>query len=737
MNYVGLATKQYGEGRICLVSDRISGENTKHGVNSISFWRKLLEWTSQKKAKEIINICLIDNSYYKPKLYLNELYQSQVSTKTYLDIVAQGLNKYDIVYISGLTSYVSEEVKQEIEKYVNSGGGLLIENPNIEGVINILELIDSINVSSINPPNQTFAYWTIDGKSHYSYYSKVKINFYSQMLDSEFDSSWIILMSSIETEEESTIGSEIESDKSLGAEFGISFISSMQKGLVILGEEVFIESSSSSSIDSSSSSSSSGVYDWNFCENIIAYWKMNDNNDSPVLFDETGSLYHIAKLYDGTNTTKTLNKSISGRVNRAISFNGATNYAKTFQNASLNISDDIEDKPLSISLWAYPVQNKEAFLLYKKGAWGLYLKDKKIFFRLYNGASYAEFYTDAIMEINRWNNITIAYNPNLQMVVGEVSVGSTRIGPIPSQFCYIYLNGTRYTTYHSNVGAYTYSSNNLSYFFIGNKENSLYFNGLLDNIFIVDKVLNGIEVEMLYNENNGTEDCLGLKLFNSSSSSSSSSIDSSSSSSSLEYSSSSSSSSLEYSSSSSSSSLEYSSSSSSVEYSSSSSSVGYSSSSSSLGYSSSSSSSLDINIRAGLVDIGWENIDASPDYDYDDHYQTVSDINGTKLIKLQPESVDLIGLETYRIIALGATTIRVVSSYGDNITTDDFYIYKNGILEDSFSLGPGSPNVTTDISVVRNDEIQLRLVSSVGGVDIYQYELESDFRVRAKVTNIE
>ena len=68
-----------------------------------------------------------------------------------------------------------------------------------------------------------------------------------------------------------------------------------------------------------------------------------------------------------------------------------------------------------------------------------------------------------------------------------------------------------------------------------------YFDGLIDNVLLVTKIVNSIEMEGMWNVGRGTENCVAILAFTSSSESSSSSIDSSSSSS-LGYSESSSSS---------------------------------------------------------------------------------------------------------------------------------------------------------------------------------------------------
>jgi hypothetical protein len=244
MSNVALATRTYGDGRICIIADRISGYRTYHGLNSISFWRTLLEWVGQRLNKEILTVALLDNADYNPSYILSEIYQVKVFNVSLQDISTKDISKYDVLYVSGLPESVSIESKTKIQQYVASGGGLIIESPNRGNEnINVLASIDSIYVLSHEKPLQINSYWTKNGMSHYIHDSDVKISFLSTIERSSFNSNWNILMSDVPVSEASISlnQADLETDSKGGAEFGISFVSAMDKGICFIddvGEEV-------------------------------------------------------------------------------------------------------------------------------------------------------------------------------------------------------------------------------------------------------------------------------------------------------------------------------------------------------------------------------------------------------------------------------------------------------------------------------------------------------------------
>jgi hypothetical protein len=240
-NYAALIVRQYGEGRIAVITDRISGFKTCHGANPVTFWRQMLEWTAQRFQKEPLNIALVDNSNQKALSALRELHQIQVTPLTLQDVSKKDISSYHLIYISGLSDEVSIDVYERIESYIESGGGLFIENPNRGGEnINILTSIDNVYVESTDKPLQNEAFWTTAGIDHYMYYPTAKVGFFSTLNTSSLGGEWSILMSDIETTSvvsDSTITTEITTDSQVGAEFGMSYVSSMAKGIVTIEDE--------------------------------------------------------------------------------------------------------------------------------------------------------------------------------------------------------------------------------------------------------------------------------------------------------------------------------------------------------------------------------------------------------------------------------------------------------------------------------------------------------------------
>jgi len=263
ITYISLAVREYGEGRICISTDRMGGFWTAHGLNEKSMWRNVLEWTGKKFPTENINIAVIESYDIETLSYISNLSPTSYK-KIDLQYISNGdLSKFDVLYFIGLPSLVSNDALSKIETYVREGGGILIENPNRGGEnINILTSIENIYCSSSNRPIMSSAFWTETGTSHYIYSSGAKTYFYTTLELSAFSEDWDLLMSSAEVIQSSFRNPEsetvIETFAHASSEFGIGYVCGFSKGVVIL-EEWPIESSSSSSsssLDSSSSSSS-------------------------------------------------------------------------------------------------------------------------------------------------------------------------------------------------------------------------------------------------------------------------------------------------------------------------------------------------------------------------------------------------------------------------------------------------------------------------------------------------
>jgi hypothetical protein len=499
-----------------------------------------------------------------------ENYVSSLSNVTFKEITIEyierfGGDEFDVIYLIGLPSDYPSGMPDILESYVAEGGGLIFESPNIQGEIELLSSIDSITVSSASRSTYDLAYWTRSGVGSEIYASDFQSSFMVTIGEVDVPSSWSILLSGVET---STLPENTEAelsqynyDRDAIQEFGISYIVGMKDGLITL-EPGEISSSSS---NSSSSSSTMMETEWDFCDEIYAYWKLNENNSNSFVWDSSGDFNQLGTFKGGGSDIFTSSKSVSGKVNNAIYFKKSEqNTIEVVAGTKLNFTDGSTDEPFSVAFWLYPLSlSGTQTIISKNSTWKINLSSNKIQMILVDGANTRVVEATSSISVNQWSFIVCTYDgSNIKIYLNTADVSGTQ----------------------SDTG-YSAMSDSSTPLTLGSDASTNWLDALLDNIIVINKVVHAYEIQGMYNRGNGTEDCLNIIAFTSSSDSSSSSIDSSSSSSSEGFSSSSS---EGYSSSSSSSSGGFSSSSSSSSGGFSSSS---SSSSSSEDYSSSSSQS--------------------------------------------------------------------------------------------------------------------------------------------------
>lgn len=242
ITYISLAVREYGEGRICISTDRMGGDLTSHGTNEKAMWRKVLEWTGKSFPSENINVGVIESYSVESLTYINDLVPASYE-KIDLQFISQSdlteLEKFDLLYFIGLPDLVATEALENIKSYVKNGGGILVENPNRGGeYINVLSGIDNIFCSSMNRPLFSSAYWTVSGESHYIYESKAKTYFYTTLELDAFSSDWNLLMTSAEVIKPKTPvpPSDNFSYSNSSSEIGIGYTCGFKNGIVVLEE---------------------------------------------------------------------------------------------------------------------------------------------------------------------------------------------------------------------------------------------------------------------------------------------------------------------------------------------------------------------------------------------------------------------------------------------------------------------------------------------------------------------
>ena len=255
--YAALVVRNYGEGRICIHTDRMGAIQTGHRDNPKLFWRRIFEYVTGKKSNEIIRVGLIVSSPNASPDRISSLKPIGVVKLDLSDLAIMNLDEFDCLYFAGLPVAITPDITSKIEVFVRDGGGLIIESPDRGGeYINVLTGIENVYCTSSEKPMDTYAYWTQAGSNSYVFYNAVSVAFMTALKEEDFSSDWAVLMNDVPTTVTSTTAPSAQSLNFGGRgvfEFGVGFTSAMQNGFVTLetGEE-----SSSSSSDSSSSSTS-------------------------------------------------------------------------------------------------------------------------------------------------------------------------------------------------------------------------------------------------------------------------------------------------------------------------------------------------------------------------------------------------------------------------------------------------------------------------------------------------
>jgi len=540
--YISLITKEHLNGRVAITTDRLGGFRTGHGTTPTTFWSNLLRWTSKSLKDESVYVGVVKNveTYYEN--YLNSLSGvafKEISTE-YLERF--GADEFDVVYFIGLPLNSPDSIPDLLETYVAGGGGLIFESPDIEGEIELLSSIDSIEVASTARPTQDLASWTNFGVSSDIYTPNMSSSFMVTINQSDLPEEWNVELSDIPTsklpENNDEELSQFNYDSNAIQEFGVSFVTGMKDGLVTLepGDALSISESSS---DSSSSSSTLLETEWDLCDDMYAYWKLNEDNANSFVWDSSGDFSQMGTFKSNGSNELTSNRSTIGKVNNALRFKASEeNNIEIPSGTKLNFTNGTVDTPFSVCFWVYPLNpSGPQTIISKNNVWSVSLVGAKVKAILTDGANTRSVESLSTLSINKWSFIVVTYD------------GST---------LKTYVNAVNDSGVQSDVG-YVSMDNLNSISTIGSDASSDWMDGLIDNLLVVNKEVNSLEMEGMWNMGRGTEECSAILAFTSSSDSSSSSIDSSSSSSSEGYSSSSS---EGYSSSSSSSSEGYSSSSS-------------------------------------------------------------------------------------------------------------------------------------------------------------------------------
>mgnify|MGYP001617332601 CR=1 FL=1 len=202
------------------------------------------------------------------------------------------------------------------------------------------------------------------------------------------------------------------------------------------------------------------------CSAPMGEWNFEEGSGTSA-FDSSGN---------GNTGTATGTTIISGKVGKARSFNGTSDYVAVAGNGGLNITDN-----LTLSAWIKPTTLTQAsnpeIIAKSTGAFFYrmrFISGGTIRFNAY-GTSDTTLDTTATLTANSWNHVEMVYN------------GSTKA---------IYINGNLSTS-ESTTGSMASEANNNLY--IGNLVSSEYFSGSIDQVRIYNYARTQAQIAWDYN----------------------------------------------------------------------------------------------------------------------------------------------------------------------------------------------------------------------------------------------
>ncbi len=178
----------------------------------------------------------------------------------------------------------------------------------------------------------------------------------------------------------------------------------------------------------------------------------------------------------------------------ALDFNGTSDYVET-GNDAINFGDDGVDNPFSISFWVNPNSFSTQSLVTKMNEAGdreysFQFETDRLYFYLFDASngSYLGRHGNVldINLLNQWMYLTTTYDG--------------RGGNDAREGIKIYMNGNRVDVSHSaqNPSNYISMRDTGGNILIGSRYLSHYFNGLIDDVRIYDRVLSASEIQALY-----------------------------------------------------------------------------------------------------------------------------------------------------------------------------------------------------------------------------------------------
>ena len=477
--YATIATKNYGMGRLCVVADHFSGYHNGYGRGNPLLWRKIFEWTGQCETDETIKIGLLNyTSNNISNLY--DISPVNVRDINAHNITAGDVSDLDVLYIIGNNNVMDADCQNTIATLADSGMGVLVEYPFGNTYIDALMGVGSIPVESVQRPVLGQAYWTVAGQSNYLYTPDAVVKTFESVPIDAFDNTWTIILSTAPVE---TINVSTGLDSS--SESSSSFGGYLYHGIVDTRLDCGYDDASS--LSSEILSSSSGELTFDLCDNLEAYWHLDDNGHGSIVRDDV-NLLNMGTIYHNTTPYNTNAISTTGHINRCFAMNSGI-YVETIPSTMLRFNTGINDLPFSVSLWA-KISAANSVFICKKDVWsfGCNAARQVYIIRWDMSGHHVVYSTYMTLTLSEWAHIVINYAPL----------------SAPSFF----IDGIAHSFYTSDTG-YTGVNTRTSVTYLGTNSTQ-YLHGSLDEVAVFNRVLSSSEVKYLYNHGNGVSSCEGV-----------------------------------------------------------------------------------------------------------------------------------------------------------------------------------------------------------------------------------
>lgn len=225
----------------------------------------------------------------------------------------------------------------------------------------------------------------------------------------------------------------------------------------------------------------------------VAHWRLNDNAASTTVVDASGN-GHTGTAAQNTNLFST-----TGKIGRALDFDGASDWVSVADDDALSFGDASDDSPFSVAVWIKP-DDATTFRLFSKGT-----DAAREYYLLTMGTDH--------LDVRLFDNTSVVYigqksTATLTAYEGAwVHIVMTYDGSKSAAGIKFYVNGALFASSSDSTGSYTAMHNQAAGAAIGRlfTDGASYANGAIDDLRVYDVALTLDQIQRIYNSGQGSE----------------------------------------------------------------------------------------------------------------------------------------------------------------------------------------------------------------------------------------